>query len=154
MGRIVIQRCKRASVSVDGKVVASIGRGVCVLVGLGAGDDDKDAELLAKKIVSLRLWDDSEGGRWKASIKEIQGEVLLVSQFTLFARVHKGNKPVFVDSLAPDVAKPLFDRVVKETQTQYGDATKVQMGVFGEMMDVELVNDGPVTIIYDSKKKD
>lgn len=151
MVRVVIQRVKRASVTVDGVVVGAIGRGLLVLVGLGPGDDDKDLEAVCKKLLTLRLWDDESGGRWKRNVVDLNAELLLVSQFTLFGRVNKGNKPVFVDSLPPDVAKPLWDRFLNLVGQQYD---KVQTGRFGEMMDVELVNDGPVTIQFDTKKKD
>jgi D-tyrosyl-tRNA(Tyr) deacylase len=145
--RVVVQRVSRASVRVDRQDVGRIGSGLLVLVGVANGDTDADAEYLAQKIVELRVFEDSSG-KMNLALGEVSGSVLAISQFTLLADCRKGRRPSFSQAAAPDVAQPLFDRFV-ETVRQRG--IPIQTGQFGAHMDVELVNDGPVTLLLDSR---
>ncbi len=146
--RAVLQRVSRAEVSVDGKQVASIGRGYVVLLGVTHTDDETDARYIADKIASLRLFED-EAGRINLGITDIGGEVLVVSQFTLYADCRKGRRPSFTDAAPPEMADRLYQRVA-EILREAG--LPVRTGVFGAHMQVSLVNDGPVTILLDSRK--
>ncbi|KAK0616235.1 D-Tyr tRNAtyr deacylase-like domain-containing protein [Immersiella caudata] len=143
--KAILQRVLSASVTVDQKVVSSIGNGILVLAAMAPGDTEKDAERLASKILKLKLWDDDSGARWKRSVQDINGEVLCVSQFTLLASTKKGNKPDFHGALNGDEARRLYDCFYRKVQEGY-TPEKVQNGVFQAMMQVALVNDGPVTI--------
>lgn len=143
----MLQRSGPAAVRVNGETTGSIEMGYVLLVGITHSDTEEDADYLAKKIAELRLWEDSEG-KMNHSILEAGGDILSISQFTLFANVKKGRRPSFTDAARPEQAKPLweyFNRKIEE------EGLVVQKGVFGAMMDVELVNNGPVTIIIDSK---
>ena len=154
--RAVIQRVKSASVDIaeDGKILrrsGEIGVGLLVLLGVENGDTQDDAKWLANKIAQLRIFEDGEG-KMNLSLKDCGGEVLLVSQFTLYGNVRKGSRPSFNRSAPPTVSVPLYEKFGELLESEIGK--KVPRGVFGAMMDVSLVNDGPVTIIIDSKNKD
>ncbi|KAL2130900.1 hypothetical protein VTI74DRAFT_5806 [Chaetomium olivicolor] len=143
--KAILQRVLSASVTVDGKVVSSIGKGVLILAAVAPGDTEKEAESLAAKVLKLKLWDDESGGRWKRSVKDINGEVLCVSQFTLLASTKKGSKPDFHGAMGGDDAKRLYEYFYTKVQEGHA-ADKVKNGVFQAMMQVALVNDGPVTL--------
>lgn len=145
--RIVLQRSGAASVQVDGTVTGSIEKGYVLLVGVTHSDTEEDAIYAARKIANLRLWED-EDGKMNKSILEIGGDILSVSQFTLFADTKKGRRPSFIQAARPEQAEPLWEFLNEQLEKE---GLKVQTGVFGAMMDVELVNNGPVTIIVDSK---
>lgn len=147
--RAVIQRVSEASVRVDGEVVGEIERGLCVLIGAGADDDQKDAQVLVDKIANLRIFGDDEG-KMNLSVLDIGGGVLAISQFTLFGDARKGRRPSFVKAMEPTAAEALYLRVV-EGLRQTG-VLEVATGRFGADMKVALVGDGPVTILLDSKK--
>ncbi|KAE8210704.1 hypothetical protein CF327_g5455 [Tilletia walkeri] len=173
--RAVIQRVTSASVTVSGEKVSEIGRGILALVGVAEGDTEREAEQLANKITSLRLWDESVGASsnggvgeaegaegeakslgprpWRRNVKEIDGQVLCVSQFTLLAKVQKGSKPDFHQAAKGEAAKALYEKVLANVRKSLPGCGKVQDGVFGAMMDVALVNDGPVTILLDTADK-
>jgi D-tyrosyl-tRNA(Tyr) deacylase len=146
--RAVVQRCKRASVSVDGTTVGEIGSGVVVLVGVSVRDTDQDAPWLADKIANLRIFPDDDQNM-NRSLLDVGGSVLLVSQFTLHGDARRGRRPSFIDAARPEQAEPLVARVASALREM---RIEVAEGVFGAMMDVELVNDGPVTILLDSEK--
>ena len=145
--KVILQRSGTASVTVDGEVTGSIQKGYVLLVGITHEDTDKDADYIAKKVAGLRLWED-EDGKMNRSIDEVAGEVLSVSQFTLYGDVRKGRRPSFIEAARPEKAEPIWN-YFNESLRQQG--LKVETGVFGSMMDVSLVNDGPVTIIIESK---
>ncbi|KAL5111876.1 D-aminoacyl-tRNA deacylase [Taenia crassiceps] len=152
--RVVIQRVKSASVHVDGQLISEIGRGLMVLVGISRDDEDKDVAYLARKIVNLRLFEDEEKQRrWDKSVKDVEGEILCVSQFTLYSLL-KGNKLDFHLSMSPDASMALYEAFLSKVRSEYKAPDKVKGGVFGAMMDVSLVNDGPVTITLDSRNSD
>jgi D-tyrosyl-tRNA(Tyr) deacylase len=146
--KIVLQRVKEAWVDVDGKTVGRIGRGVCLLVGVEKGDGEADAEFLAKKTVELRIFPDAEG-RMNLSLAEAGGEVLAVSQFTLAASVRKGRRPSFDGAEEPARAAELFDYFVGAIEAV---GVNVETGVFQALMDVHILNDGPVTFVLESRK--
>lgn len=146
--RAVIQRVSRASVDVDGKTVGQIGAGFVALIGVGRDDVDDDAKAIALKIAGLRVFDDP-GGAMNLSLSDVGGAVLAISQFTLFGDVRKGRRPSFVDAAPGETALPLFNRVVDLLRR---DGVIVETGVFGATMRVDLVNEGPVTILLDSRK--
>jgi len=150
--RAVVQRVSQAAVAVDGAVVSSIGRGACVLVGVEVGDTEADAVWMANKLLQLRVFDDAEGKRWGCGVKELGYELLCVSQFTLYS-VLKGNKPDFRKAMAGPKAKQFYDDFLQRLRSDY-EPGKIQEGVFGAMMDVSLTNDGPVTIILDSPRRE
>jgi D-aminoacyl-tRNA deacylase len=139
--RALVQRVSEASVAVGGKEVASIGRGLLVLLGVRRGDGEAEAARIAAKLLALRVFEDSEG-KMNLSVGEVGGQVLCVSQFTLYGDTRKGNRPSFVDAAPPDEAEPLYERV-RETLGAEG-------GVFGARMAVSLVNDGPVTLLIEA----
>ena len=149
--RIVIQRVKRASVAIDGKVHSAIGPGMMVLVGVATGDTRDDAQWLATKTAALRIFDD-EQGVMNLSIGATGGDVLAVSQFTLNASTRKGNRPSYIHAAGHEVAVPLYDAYCRLLEQALG--REVKRGVFGANMAVELVNDGPVTIIIDSRLRE
>lgn len=149
--RAVIQRVKEAKVTVDGQITGRIQRGFLVLIGIGQGDNAEDIDWLSKKIVALRIFNDSAGAM-NLSLDQIQGDILVVSQFTLHASTKKGNRPSFIQALAPAEAIPLYDAFVRRLK-ELGNH-RVETGVFGAHMDIQLVNDGPVTIIMDTKNKE
>ncbi|KAK1828164.1 D-tyrosyl-tRNA deacylase [Podospora conica] len=143
--KAILQRVLSASVTVDQQVVSSIGKGILVFAAMAPGDTEKEAQSLASKILKLKLWDDDSGGRWKQSVQDIGGEVLCVSQFTLLASTKKGNKPDFHGALGGEEAKSLYQTFFSKVQEGY-QPDRVKDGVFQAMMQVALVNDGPVTI--------
>src|SRR5713226_4918260 len=146
--RVGVQRVTRASVTVDGEVIGEIGHGLVVLLGIAREDTEKDATYLVEKIEALRIFDD-EAGVMNRSVKDINGGLLIVSQFTLYGDVRRGLRPSWIDAAAPEVAEPLYEFFVRQTRTFISN---VVTGSFRAMMQVELVNDGPVTILLDSKK--
>jgi len=148
--RIVVQRVKRSKVTVDSKIVGKISKGLLVLVGIGKNDDLEDIKWIADKIVNLRIFEDSKE-KMNLSLLDIQGELLLVSQFTLFGDCRRGRRPSFTEAAEPAVAKEIFEKLIEYIKNKYPNL-KVETGVFQEHMEVELVNDGPVTILLDSKK--
>ena len=143
--RLVLQRVRRSAVSVDGKLVSEIGRGLNVLVGVGHGDREAEATWLAEKVATLRVFED-EQGLTNRSILDVGGEALVVSQFTLYADARKGRRPGFTDAAPPELAEPLVRRFAEHLSAQ---GVPVQLGVFGAHMTVEIVNDGPVTILLE-----
>lgn len=145
--RIVLQRSGHASVKVKEQVTGSIHKGYVLLVGITHEDTKEDAEYVAKKIAHLRLWED-EAGKMNHSILETEGQILSISQFTLYGDTKKGRRPSFMNAARPEQAEPLWEYFNEKLQEEGLD---VETGVFGAMMDVELVNDGPVTLIVDSK---
>lgn len=147
--KIVIQRVSNASVEVEGLVVGAIGQGLMLLVGVEENDTQEDVDWLVKKVLDLRIFSDEEG-KMNLSVKDIKGEILCISQFTLIADYKKGNRPSFIRAAKPDKAIPLFESF-KELIKQSG--LKIESGVFGADMKVSLLNDGPVTIVMDSKTK-
>jgi len=146
--RIVLQRVREARVEVEGRTVGRVGRGICLLVGVERGDGEADAELLARKAVELRIFPDAEG-RMNLPLGEVGGEVLAVSQFTLAGSVRKGRRPSFDGAEEPDRAAELFRYFVGALEAL---GTRVETGVFQALMEVHIVNDGPVTFILDSRK--
>lgn len=149
--RIVIQRVKRASVTIDGQLHSSIGAGLMVLVGVREGDAETDAQWLAQKTVAMRIFDDDQGVM-NRSLLDVGGEALLVSQFTLNASTKKGNRPSYIHAAGHELAVPLYEHYCALVEQLLG--RKVQRGVFGANMQVELINDGPVTIIVDSRLRE
>lgn len=149
--RIVIQRVLRASVTIDNQMVSSIGKGLMILVGVREGDTESDMQWLAAKAANMRIFDD-ENGVMNRSVMDVDGEILAVSQFTLNASTKKGNRPSYIHAAGHELAVPLYDGFCAELQKITGKT--VQKGVFGADMKVELINDGPVTIIVDSKLKE
>ena len=149
--RVVIQRVLEASVVVDEKVVGSIKNGLLVLLGIEVADTQNDINWLSNKIVGLRLFDDPDGVM-NVSVKDIGGDILLVSQFTLMASTKKGNRPSYIKASKPPVAVPLYEQMIATLSTELGKA--VQTGIFGADMKVNLINNGPVTITIDSKIKE
>lgn len=146
--RAVVQRVSRASVTVDGARTGAIGHGLMVLLGVGVDDADADAQTMAEKIANLRIFPDDQG-LMNRSVLDAGGGVLLISQFTLHGDARKGRRPSFITAAREEVAKPLYERVGSLLEQQ---ALKVGYGVFGAHMDVELINDGPVTILLDTKR--
>ncbi len=149
--RVVIQRVNQASVAIDNKIRSKIGKGLLVFLGIESADSDEDIEWLCGKIARLRLFDD-EGGVMNLSVQEIQGDVLVVSQFTLHAKTKKGNRPSYIQAAPPDIAIPLYKSFIQCIEKGIGKT--VATGEFGAMMKVSIVNDGPVTIIIDSKNRE
>lgn len=146
--KLVIQRVKSASVSIDGQVYNAIQQGLLLLVGVGPEDQREDLDYAVRKIVNMRIFSDDEG-KMNLSVKDIQGEILSVSQFTLFADTKKGNRPAFTGAAKPDMAEAFY----QEFNQELAKEVSVEAGVFGADMQVELVNNGPVTIILDTKNK-
>ncbi|SET68989.1 D-aminoacyl-tRNA deacylase [Paenibacillus sp. NFR01] len=146
--RVVVQRCKEAKVTVDGEIVGAIGEGLLLLVGVTHGDTEKDAQYLADKVAGLRIFED-DAGKMNHSVTDIGGSILSVSQFTLYGDCRKGRRPNFMAAAAPDEALGLY-RNFNERIAANG--LPVETGVFGAMMDVSLINWGPVTLIIDSKE--
>lgn len=146
--RVIVQRTSGAEVRIDGEVVGKIGRGFMLLVGITYGDTQSEADYLAKKVAQMRVFEDAEG-KMNLGLKDVDGEVLSISQFTLYADCRKGNRPSFINAARPDTAEPLYQYFNKVLREQYG--LKVETGRFGADMKVDFVNDGPVTIILDSE---
>lgn len=145
--KIVLQRCSRAEVRIDGETVGRIGTGFVVLVGITHNDTREDAEFLAKKVAGMRVFEDTEG-KMNLSLAEVGGQILSISQFTLYGNARKGNRPSFIEAARPEVAEPLYEYFNQVIREQYG--LHVETGRFGANMQVDFVNDGPVTIIVDS----
>jgi D-tyrosyl-tRNA(Tyr) deacylase len=146
----VIQRVSEASVAIDGQVKAKIGAGLLVLVGIEEADSSEDVDWLASKVVNLRIFND-ENGVMNKSVKDQQGEIIVVSQFTLHASTKKGNRPSYLRAAKPDISIPLYENFIRSVELQFEKS--VQTGSFGADMKVALVNDGPVTILIDTKNK-
>lgn len=149
--RAVIQRVSEASVTIDGKVNGTIGKGLLVLLGIEDADTTEDIEWLSSKITNLRIFND-EAGVMNVSTKDQHAELLLISQFTLFASTKKGNRPSYIKAARPETAIPLYEQMISRLQQDLGNT--IQTGIFGADMKVALVNDGPVTILMDSKNKE
>ena len=146
----VIQRVSEASVTIEGKIHGSIGTGYLVLLGITASDTSEDIEWLGRKIVNMRIFGDAEG-KMNLDLKSVDGNILLISQFTLHANTKKGNRPSFIEAARPEVAIPLYEEMKVFLSTELGKS--IQTGEFGADMKVRLLNDGPVTIIIDSKNR-
>lgn len=149
--RAVIQRVTQASVTIDGHRRSKIGTGLLVLLGMEDADNDEDVEWLSSKIVQLRIFNDEEGVM-NLSVRDLKGEILLVSQFTLHASTKKGNRPSYIKASKPDIAIPLYEKMITRLSADLGK--EIQTGEFGAEMKVELLNDGPVTIVIDTKQKE
>lgn len=149
--RCVIQRVSEASVTIDGKIKSSIGKGLLVLLGIEEADNDEDIEWLCGKISKLRIFDDEEGVM-NCSVQDVNGEILLISQFTLQASTKKGNRPSYLKAAKPEIAIPVYERFISKLENETGK--KIFTGEFGADMKVRLLNDGPVTIIIDSKNRE
>lgn len=146
--RIVIQRVREASVKINNEIVGEIQQGLLVLLGIEHVDSELDADYLIQKLIHLRIFGDDEG-KMNLSVSDISGDLLIVSQFTLFADTKKGNRPSFIRSARPEQARPLYEYFLSQLKKSFSG--KIENGVFGANMQVELFNDGPVTIIMDSK---
>jgi D-tyrosyl-tRNA(Tyr) deacylase len=149
--RVVIQRVSAASVTINSLTAGAIAKGLLVLVGIENTDAEEDIQWLSNKIINLRIFDD-ENGIPNISVKDINGDILLVSQFTLHASTKKGNRPSYIKASKADIAIPLYEKLINQMENDFGK--KIETGVFGADMKVELINDGPVTIIIDSKTKE
>ncbi len=149
--RAVLQRVRYASVTISEKVKGKIGSGLLILLGIEDSDEEEDISWLSRKIISMRIFDD-EKGVMNLSVKEVAGDLLLISQFTLHASTKKGNRPSYIKAAKPEVAIPLYEKMIRQLES---DLEKpIQTGQFGADMKVELLNDGPVTIVMDSKNKE
>ena len=146
--KIIIQRVKKAQVSIEGQVYGQIQQGLLLLVGVGPEDQKEDLDYAVRKLANMRIFSDTEG-KMNLSVKDIQGEILSISQFTLFADTKKGNRPAFTGAAKPDVAEAFYQDFNRELANE----VPVKTGIFGADMQVELVNDGPVTIILDTKNR-
>ncbi len=144
--KFVIQRETRASVTVDGEVTGKIGKGFMVLIGVAQSDTEEIADKMVKKMCNLRIFEDSEG-KTNLALADVGGELLLISQFTLYADCHKGNRPSFIDAGKPDMASAMYEYIIEEAKKY---VPTVERGIFGAEMKVELLNDGPFTVILDS----
>ncbi|HPE82410.1 MAG: D-tyrosyl-tRNA(Tyr) deacylase [Aequorivita sp.] len=149
--RVLIQRVKKASVIIEGKIFSEINEGLLILLGIEAEDTQEDIDWLAGKIARLRIFSD-ENDAMNLSVKDVNGDCLVVSQFTLHASTRKGNRPSFINAAKPEIAIPLYENFVLKLENETDK--KVQTGSFGAMMDVTLINDGPVTIWIDSKRRE
>lgn len=149
--RVVIQRVSEASVTVDGSITGQIDKGLLIFVGIEDADTQEDIEWLSYKMVNLRIFDDDNGVMNK-SVKEVNGDILLVSQFTLQASTKKGNRPAYIKASQPGIALPLYENIIKQLEKDSGKI--IQTGIFGADMKVRILNDGPVTIVIDSKNKE
>ena len=149
--RIIIQRVRNASVTIAGQLHSSIGQGMMILVGIEDADGDEDISFLTKKVVNMRIFDDADGVM-NRSVLDIDGEILVVSQFTLHASTKKGNRPSYIKAAKPDISVPLYEKFCAELSLALGKSVKT--GVFGADMQCALTNDGPVTIFMDSKNKE
>ena len=147
--RALIQRVRRCSVSIDGKTQSSIGPGMLILLGVRQGDQTTDAEYLADRCAALRIFEDPQG-KMNLSVKDVGGSVMVVSQFTLYGDTRKGNRPSYSEAAAPAEAEELYEHFARRMRLSLGDE-RIATGVFRAMMDVELVNDGPVTVMVESK---
>ncbi len=146
--RIVVQRVKSAGVEVEGEIVGKIGKGLLLFLGVGGEDDQDDLDYMVNKVLGLRIFEDEEE-KMNLSVEDIQGDILLVSQFTLYGDVRKGRRPSFTDSAPPETGEEYYEKFLESLDKS---GLKIEKGIFGADMKVELVNDGPVTILLDSKK--
>ena len=149
--KVVIQRVKESSVEIDNKIKAEIGKGLLVLIGISQEDNKLDVEWLVNKVLNIRIFNDSDGIMNK-SIIDIKGEILIISQFTLMALTKKGNRPSYIKSASHEIAIPLYNYFIELLESKLNN--KIKNGIFGADMKVRLINDGPVTIIIDSKNKE
>jgi len=149
--RAVIQRVTRASVTIKGKINGQIENGLLVFMGIEDADTDEDIEWLSSKIVNLRIFND-EKGVMNISVKDIAGNILLISQFTLHASTKKGNRPSYIKASKPDIAIPIYEKMIEQLSINLGK--EIQTGIFGADMKIELLNDGPVTIVIDTRNKE
>jgi len=149
--RAVIQRVTKASVTIEGKINGQIENGLLVFMGIEDADTDEDIEWLSSKIVNLRIFND-EKGVMNISVKDIAGNILLISQFTLHASTKKGNRPSYIKASKPDIAIPIYQKMIEQLSIDLGK--EIQTGIFGADMKVELLNDGPVTIVIDTRTKE
>jgi D-tyrosyl-tRNA(Tyr) deacylase len=149
--RAVIQRVTKASVTIEGKINGQIENGLLVLMGIEDADTDEDIEWLSSKIVNLRIFND-EKGVMNISVKDIAGNILLISQFTLHASTKKGNRPSYIKASKPDIAIPVYQKMIAQLSIDLGK--EIQTGIFGADMKIELLNDGPVTIVIDTRNKE
>ena len=149
--KAVIQRVSKASVTIDEKIISSIGLGLLILLGIEAADSNEDTTWLSSKICNLRIFDD-ENHQMNLSVKDLNGEALVVSQFTLLASTKKGNRPSYIKAARPEIAIPAYENFVKQMEKDLGKP--IATGVFGAAMKVELINDGPVTLLIDTKIKE
>jgi D-aminoacyl-tRNA deacylase len=149
--KAVVQRVSRGSVDIPSeKYNQKIGKGFVILLGIKAGDDENDVNFVADKCCNLRIMED-ENGKMNLSLKDIEGEILIISQFTLYGDTAKGNRPSFIEAARPEEAIPLYEKFINRVQSNLGK-DKVKTGIFGAMMNIEIINDGPVTVIVESKK--
>jgi D-tyrosyl-tRNA(Tyr) deacylase len=149
--RAILQRVSEANCKVDGKVTGSIDTGLVILLGVGIDDTDEDLQWLAQKITGMRIFSD-DAGLMNKSITDVGGRILLIPQFTLFAQTKKGNRPSFIRAAKPDTAIPMYEQMIKTLGEL--TSTKIETGIFGADMKISLVNDGPVTIILDTRNRD
>lgn len=149
--RVVVQRVKKASVQINQQTYTSIGQGLLILLGIEQADEETDVDWLVAKIVKLRIFND-EQGVMNVSVQDIKGECMVVSQFTLHALVKKGNRPSYIRAALPEKATPLYEKFIQKLEKEL--STKVATGIFGADMQVSLINDGPVTIVIDTKNKE
>ncbi len=149
--RVVIQRVSRASVTVDNQVTGSIGKGLLVLAGIEDADNEQDICWISGKVINLRIFND-DNNVMNLCVKDVEGDILVVSQFTLHASTKKGNRPSYIRASKPDVAVPMYEKFISQLQKDLGK--EIKTGIFGADMKVELLNDGPVTITMDSKMKE
>lgn len=149
--KVVIQRVSRAIVKVEGKITGEIGEGLLVLLGIEDADTEEDIQWLSNKMVNLRIFNDDNGVMNK-SVVDVDGNILLVSQFTLHASTKKGNRPSYIKASKPELAIPMYEKMMAQLEADLGK--KIQTGIFGADMKVELLNDGPVTIVIDTKNKE
>ena len=147
--RAVVQRVRKGSVSIDGKIVGEINKGLVILLGVKSGDTEADAKFLANKCVNLRIFAD-EAGKFNRSALDVAGELLAISQFTLYADTRKGRRPSFIEAAPPEISEPLYEKFISYLKES---GLKIASGEFGAMMLVEIHNDGPVTIILESKEQ-
>ncbi|MDG2401199.1 MAG: D-aminoacyl-tRNA deacylase [Akkermansiaceae bacterium] len=149
--RIVLQRVSQASVTIKGNKTSEIGPGLVILLGIESSDDQNDIDWLIRKIINMRIFDD-EGGKMNLSLRDKSGEALVVSQFTLHASTKKGNRPSFIKAAPPEISKPLYQSFCETFSRELG--RPLERGIFGAMMEVSLINDGPVTIVIDSRDRE
>lgn len=149
--RVVIQRVKNATVKVENITIGEIGKGMLVLLGIEGADTEEDIAWLSAKIASLRIFDDASGVM-NLSVKDCDGDILVVSQFTLYASTKKGNRPSYIRAARPEISVPLYEKFLRQLEKDLGK--RLQTGQFGAMMDVSLINDGPVTIVMDTKNRE
>ncbi|KAA9340762.1 D-aminoacyl-tRNA deacylase [Adhaeribacter soli] len=149
--RVIIQRVSEAAVRINGQVKGQIGTGLLLLAGFTGSDTEEDLAWISKKIVQMRIFNDADG-KMNLSLQDVAGNILLISQFTLYANTKKGNRPSYINAAPPAIAIPLYEKFIAQLETEFGKS--IQTGEFGADMKVSLLNDGPVTIILDSQQRD